>query len=39
MIGAVAHPGTGRALLRWALLSPTELERQLIGSTQRVAIG
>jgi len=39
MIGAVAHPGTGRATLRWALLSPTELERQLIGSTQRVAIG
>ena len=39
MIGAVAHPGTGRAMLRWALLSPTELERQLIGSTQRVAIG
>ena len=39
MIGAVAHPGTGRASLRWALVSPTELERQLIGSTQRVAIG
>jgi hypothetical protein len=39
MIGAVANPGTGRATLHWALLSPTELERQLIGSTQRVAIG
>jgi hypothetical protein len=39
LIGVVAHPGTGRATLRWALLSPTELERQLIGSTQRVAIG
>jgi hypothetical protein len=39
MVGAVAHPGTGRAALRWALLSPTPLERQLIGVTERVAIG
>ena len=39
MIGAVSRPGTGRAALRWALLSPTDLERQLIGSTERVAIG
>jgi type VII secretion protein EccE len=38
MVGAVARPGTGRATLRWALLSPTDLERQLIGSTERVAI-
>ena len=38
MVGAVSRPGTGRAALRWALLSPTDLERQLIGSTERVAM-
>lgn len=38
MVGAVSRPGTGRAALRWALLAPTDLERQLIGSTERVAM-
>jgi hypothetical protein len=37
MVGAVSRVGTGRSAVRWAVLSTTDIERQVIGAPERVA--
>jgi hypothetical protein len=38
MVGAVSRVGTGRSAVRWAVLSTTDIERQVIGAPERVAV-
>ncbi|GIH12429.1 hypothetical protein Raf01_06010 [Rugosimonospora africana] len=39
MVGAVSRAGAGRSAVRWAVLSATLIERQVIGAPERVATG
>lgn len=38
MVGAVSRVGPGRSAVRWAVLSTTDIERQVIGAPERVAV-